>query len=352
MADCISPLKPNSNNHLSEYHQLRNWLFYTIKPFIPRLFQIKIRRQILRYKRSSVDHIWPIDPLSSKPPREWPGWPDNKQFALLLSHDVDTRQGYQNVLKVADIEEQLGFRSAFNFVPERYGEISTELINELKRRGFGIGLHGLKHDGKLFLSKRIFDRRSSKINAYLKKWNTAGFSSPSMHHNFNWMSALQIKYSISTFDTDPFEPQPDGVGTIFPFWVYDERSQRGFVELPYTLPQDFTLFILMQQTDNNIWKQKLDWIAANGGMALLNTHSDYMHFEGENPGPEKYPVDFYADFLLYIKKRYHNCYHHARPSDLSQALAPHLRALHAKDRYACLNNQLPKLSKRRFNRVD
>ena len=66
----------------------------------------------------------------------------------------------------------MGFRSSFNFVPERYGEISLDLLRELKQRGFGIGVHGLKHDGKLFSSKKIFDERAPRINAYLKKWGT------------------------------------------------------------------------------------------------------------------------------------------------------------------------------------
>jgi hypothetical protein len=30
----------------------------------------------------------------------------------------------------------------------------------------------------------------------------------------------------STFDTDPFEPQPDGMGTIFPFWVPNQDPQK------------------------------------------------------------------------------------------------------------------------------
>ena len=139
----------------------------------------------------------------------WQGWPEGKKFALVLSHDVDTTEGYKNVLNVADLEERLGFRSSFNFVPERYGKISLALLDELRRRGFGVGVHGLKHDGKLFLSKRSFDRQAQRINAYLKEWNTQGFTSPSMHHRLDWMTALNIKYSISTFDTDPFEPQPD-----------------------------------------------------------------------------------------------------------------------------------------------
>ena len=39
-----------------------------------------------------------------------------------------------------------------------------------------------------------------------------------MHHHLDWMHDLNVKYDLY-FDTDPFEPQPDGVHTIFPFWV-------------------------------------------------------------------------------------------------------------------------------------
>ena len=34
------------------------------------------------------------------------------------------------------------------------------------------------------------------------------------------------------------------------------------------------LFILMREKNIDIWKQKLDWIAKHGGMALVNTHPD------------------------------------------------------------------------------
>jgi hypothetical protein len=90
----------------------------------------------------------------------------------------------------------------------------------------------------------------------------------------------------STFDTDPFEPQPEGMGTIFPFWVHDGSKTKGFVEIPYTLPQDFTLFVLMREKNIDIWKKKLDWIVEKGGMALLITHPDYMIFGGKRPGME------------------------------------------------------------------
>ena len=204
---------------------LFKWSFYTAKPLIPRRVQIFLRRRLAAYERRKNGHVWPIDPRAGKQPENWPGWPGEKQFALVLSHDVDTITGYNNVLKLAAIEEQLGFRSCFNFVPERYGKISKDLLDQLRTRGFDVAVHGLKHDGKLFLSKRNFDRRAPRINAYLNEWQCGGFTSPSMYRNLQWMSALNIEYSISTFDTDPFEPQARGVNTIFPFLVFRNRVQ-------------------------------------------------------------------------------------------------------------------------------
>ena len=250
---------------------------------IPRALQIALRRRIAKYKRIKYAHIWPIDPNSSLSPPGWTGWPDGKQFALVLSHDVDNQKGQDRVLDLAELEIKLGFRSAFNFVPERYAN-HEEIKRFLRNSGFEIGVHGLKHDGMLFKNKRIFDQRAREINRYLKEWNSTGFTSPSMQHNVSWVHALNITHSISTFDTDPFEPQPDSAKTIFPFWVANGHSGSGYLELPYTLPQDHLVFIILREKNIDIWKRKLDWIAEKGGMALLNTHSDYMNFESGSLG--------------------------------------------------------------------
>jgi hypothetical protein len=312
------------------YTGFRNQLFYTLKPFIPRPVQIFFRRQIAQHMRRKNGYLWPIDPNAARPPEGWPGWPDGKQFALVLSHDVDTAKGYNDVLKLADIEEGLGFRSSFNFVPERYGVVEVGLLDELKSRGFGIGVHGLKHDGKLFSSKEIFDKRAPQINAYLKKWGTRGFTAPSMIRNHDWMHALDIDHCISTFDTDPFEPQPDSVGTIFPFIVRRKPDASSsppglpaselpsfFIELPYTLPQDSTLFMILQEQTIDIWTRKLDWVAEKGGMVLLNSHPDYMDFEGGGGDDLNYPVGHYIDFLTYLKTRYAGMYYHALPDAIA-----------------------------------
>ena len=117
---------------------------------------------------------------------------------------------------MTDIEKELGFRSSFNFVPERY-QVSSEIRDRLTSDGFEVGVHGLYHDGKLYKSRKIFRERSAQINQYMEEWKAVGFRSPAMHHNLDWLHDLNIEYDASTFDTDPFEPQSDGVRTIFPF---------------------------------------------------------------------------------------------------------------------------------------
>jgi len=292
-------------------------IYYHLKPVITRGLQIWLRRKVILRKRSACVDVWPILEKAGRPPDGWSGWPEHKQFALVLTHDVDTSRGQERCRQLMEIEKKLGFRSAFNFVPERY-QVLPELRRQLLDRGFEVGVHGLNHDGKLFASRKIFEKRVHKINRYLREWGAVGFRSPAMHHNLDWIGELQIEYDCSTFDTDPFEPQPDGVGTIFPFWVDGNSSPRGFVELPYTLAQDFTLFVLMEEDNPEVWQKKLDWIVEKGGMALLNTHPDYMNFNGDKLGIEEYPAEYYQRFLEYINKKFNDLYWHVLPQELAR----------------------------------
>ena len=292
-------------------------LFYTLKPCIPRRLQIFLRRRIAHQKRRKYSHIWPIDPNSAAPPFGWKGWPDGKQFALVLSHDVDNHKGQEKVLDLARLEITYGYRSAFNFVPERYKN-HEHIKKFLKENDFEINAHGLKHDGKLFKNLKIFKKRAQKINRYLQAWGSTGFTSPSMLHKLSWLHELNITHSISTFDTDPFEPQPDSVGTIFPLWITNGKNSEGYVELPYTMPQDHLLFAILQEKGIELWKRKLDWIAERGGMVLLNTHSDYMNFGDHPMGDEEYPVGYYEKLLVYINDMYAGRYWNALPGELAE----------------------------------
>lgn len=116
------------------------------------------------------------------------------------------------------------------------------------------------------------------------------------------MQALDIEYDLSFFDTDPFEPIPGGTMSIWPF------SIGHFIELPYTLVQDYTLTSILKETTPRIWLEKVDFIEKYHGMALVNTHPDYLK--------SKLTWDVYHEFLNDMKRRH--CCWHALPCEIAR----------------------------------
>jgi glycosyltransferase involved in cell wall biosynthesis len=314
---------------------LRNRIYYRIKPLLPWSVRVGIRRLFAHRRRALARESWPIMPGSEKPPGNWHGWPDGKKFALVLTHDVEGWPGVAKCREVMELEQEMGFRSCFSFVPQGDYTISRSLRKELTRNGFEVGVHDLNHDGKLFHNRMNFSAKASRINEYLTDWEAVGFRSAFMLRNLDWLHELKIQYDSSTFDTDPFEPQPEGVGTIFPFWVprpskpyqakipdygrivAGKESPNGYVELPYTLPQDSTLFLLLGERTTNIWLQKVDWIATHGGMALVDVHPDYLSFDNQ-PRQRVYPAAKYAELLSYLGDRYKGQFWNVTPSELAE----------------------------------
>lgn len=308
-----------------------------------------LRRLVAGRIRTRNRGTWPIDEKCGAVPANWAGWPSNKKFGLILTHDVENAVGLSRCRELAQIEMELGFRSSFNFVPEGSYEVPSDLRAWLENNNFEVGVHDLYHAGGLYGSRKQFQTQAKRINLYLRKWKSVGYRSGFMMRNLDWHHDLDVLYDASTFDTDPFEPQPDGAGTIFPYLEQSKgRRERdrselesrlsshgslhhelqgwndrlkalpdGYVELPYTLPQDSTLFLLLGEEANSIWTEKLNWIAEKGGMALLNTHPDYMSFGGERDR-QSYPVEHYRAFLQYIVTNFRGQYWHALPRDAAK----------------------------------
>jgi len=296
---------------------LFNKAYYFAKPLIPWSVRLAVRRRWAAARRAANRDVWPIDEAAGAAPPGWPGWPDGRQFALVLTHDVEGSKGFRRIERLMALERRLGFRSSFNLVPGEKYEVSDQLIQTLGRSGFEVGVHGLEHDGKLYNSKAGFGLKAARINLYIKRWGAQGFRSPLMQHRLGWLHRLNAEYDASTFDTDPFEPEPDGVRTIFPFWVPGPDG-TGFVELPYTLAQDFTLFVVLREKNINVWKEKLDWIAQRGGMAMLITHPDYMCFDGRRSERDEAPAAFYEEFLTYVREKYSDKFWAALPRDVNK----------------------------------
>lgn len=310
-------------------------LYYHLKRYLPWHLRMGLRRIIARQKRKFFRGVWPINDAAAQRPAGWPGWPDGKIFAFVLTHDVEGQDGLAKCRQLMHLEKELGFRSSFNFIPEGDYAVSRELREELAQNGFEVGVHDLYHDGKLYQSHRVFSERARWINHYLKEWGAVGFRSGFMLRQMDWLHDLNIQYDASTFDTDPFEPQPDGARTIFPFWVPHPNSKLqtppsvdpssfilhpsadGYVELPYTLPQDSTIFLVLREQTLEIWLRKLDWIAQRGGMALVNIHPDYLRLTGEAASSITFPAEFYRQLLEYARRKYGQSFWQPLPHELA-----------------------------------
>jgi glycosyltransferase involved in cell wall biosynthesis len=336
-----------------------NRLYYNLKPYLPWRFRMALRRIMAHRKRKAYQDVWPINEAAGRPPADWPGWLEGKNFAFVLTHDVEGPEGLAKCRRLMQLEKDLGFRSSFNFIPEGDYAVSRELREELAQNGFEVGVHDLHHDGKLYRSRQDFSEKAKWINHYLKEWGAAGFRSGFMLRQMDWIHDLNIQYDASTFDTDPFEPQPDGAETIFPFWVprpqtlaqpmgegvrrtgegiafnsqlstsnadgadhasclAPRSSRSGYVELPYTLVQDSTLFLVLRERSPEIWFKKLDWVAERGGMALVNVHPDYLRFPGEPASPRTFPVSLYIELLEYVRNHHAGGYWQPLPKEIAR----------------------------------
>ena len=277
--------------------------YYAVKPLLPRRAQVAARRAYSRRQVRRAFPAWPVEPIlvdrrrdalrrrvaesdRGRVPLVWV-WPDHHQFAAILTHDVEGPRGIELIPQVLEIERRHGFVSSWNFVAESY-PIPDGVVDEIRAAGGEIGLHGIRHDGKLFQSRRNFTTDLPKIGAYMEQWGAVGFRSPATHRNAKWMHELGCLYDSSFPDTDPFEPQPGGCCSILPF-LFGE-----VVELPITLVQDHTLFEILRARTIDPWVSKSRWIVRNNGLINLIVPPDYMD------RPER--LDAYEEFLIFLKQ--------------------------------------------------
>ena len=148
--------------------------YYKLKPLLPRRAQIAMRRRYARRQMRTEFPRWPIESVLVDHRQEEeaspsaPPWPDGKRFAAILTHDVEGPAGVANVREVIEIERRHGFVSCWNFVAEWY-PIADGLFDHVRAAGCEIGLHGIKHDGKLFESRARFEAELPAIHRYLDR---------------------------------------------------------------------------------------------------------------------------------------------------------------------------------------
>jgi peptidoglycan/xylan/chitin deacetylase (PgdA/CDA1 family) len=281
-------------------------VFYSLKKFIPRRAQLIGRRLLIRWQGLPEFPAWPLDRSVARllrfyarcvlaaagrteAPFRW-FWPDGFRAALILTHDVESREGLRMAVELADLEEERGLRSSFNIVALGY-EIDDGIVRELRERGFELGVHGVRHDRSMFSSRSAFEAQRAAVSSAAAQLGATGFRSPATHRVFEWLGELPLSYDCSIPHSDPFEPQPGGCCTLWPFFI------GSLVELPYTMPQDHTLFTLLGHRSPDLWLRQVESIEAEHGLAQCVSHPD----PGYLGDPAKRAL--YAEFLDRVATR-------------------------------------------------
>ena len=225
--------------------------------------------------------------------------PDGRGTALVLSHDVDARESFQNSLTFAEMEASLGVRSTF-FVTTKYFADSTDIgyydderagwIRRVREAGFEVGSHSVSHSrvfdefpvgssdvdrasyrfeeptlfGEVRVSKELLDRDIGQ--------RTVGFRAGYLRYPSSLLRVLEE--SGYAFDSSV---SAQWVLTNFPYFGFRRRSldaeHSQIVVVPVTL--DDSVGFLTPETQEDalrVWTEVIQANAENGAITTLLIH--------------------------------------------------------------------------------
>lgn len=169
-------------------------------------------------------------------------WPENRQAAVTITHDVDTDWVLRHtdwMDRICDVEEGQGFFGAWYCVPSYSRKAASQRgIERLLARGCEVGCHGYNHDAKWpLLEGASFEARLNAARRFRHRWGARGFRS-----EWIWRTPQFLQAIAEVFDYDSSvpnvllrftDPTGNGCGTCFPYQTFG-----GLVEIPLTLAMD------------------------------------------------------------------------------------------------------------------
>jgi len=270
---------------LAEHPHIRS-LYYWLRPLLAVHVRKHLQRVHLKGWKSIPFPRWPVDCTverilsrllalcmkaqgTQRMPFVW-FWPDGARSCAIMTHDVEDLPGRKFCSTLMDLDDSMAIKSSFELVPEKRYPVPEALLEEIRDRGFEIGVHDLSHDGRLFSSHRHFLRMVERINAYGKEYGASGFRSGGLYRNQAWYAALEFSYDMSVPSVAHLEPQRGGCCSVMPFFI------GKILELPLTMVEDYSLFYIMHDYSINLWKEQLATVMANHGLASFVVHPDYI----------------------------------------------------------------------------
>ena len=193
---------------------------------------------------------------------------------VLLTHDLDSAEGLENLVKwFLDMEDSFGVQST-NFVVPCAWPIDYSLLDEVKYRGHEIGIHGYDHSNRTpFLDPLKRRSRLQSARGLIERYNIVGYRSPSLLRTRDLLQDLAgfYRYDSSIPTSGGLFPVPNnGCASARPFWVGE------IAELPLTMPRDGSLLFLGDSSHEvlEIWINCAKSISQSGGIVVLLTHCE------------------------------------------------------------------------------
>jgi len=262
-------------------------VYYLLRP----LLSVGFRRHIQKWYLRDWDRLpfprWPVDRtveqifeqimllcLEAQSVDEIPFvwfWPEGASSCAIMTHDVETMSGVRACPYLMDTEDKLAIKGSFQIIPEERYEVTDDLLDSIRRRGFEIGVHDLNHDGHLFRDREQFLERAKKINSHKERFGAKGFRTAVLYRKQTWFDALDFAYDMSVPNVAHLDPQRGGCCTVMPYFV------GKLLELPLTTTQDYTLFHILNRESIDLWKTQIDLIMEKHGLISFNIHPDYLN---------------------------------------------------------------------------
>lgn len=271
-------------------------------------------------------------------------WPEGKNFAGCLTHDVDVpfkynlmgvlielkksflmlarfrisefikinlyilnyllskKDPYLQFDKIMTIEKKFNYKSTFYFFSKRQHKLDPDyevsklddIIQKLIKNNFEIGLHGsytsFKNIEKLISEKKILENLIHKKLAGIRQ-HFLNFEYPK-----TWIAQNKAGFIYdSTFG------YKDNIGSVnglfFPFYVYVENRISNLIEIPLIV-MDGAFFSVKKINCWTTFKKFLDKIIACDGLISLNWHQR-VFFDKDFRGWG----NLYFDILNYLKAK-------------------------------------------------
>jgi peptidoglycan/xylan/chitin deacetylase (PgdA/CDA1 family) len=201
-------------------------------------------------------------------------WPDGKQSAFVVSHDVDTPKGLALAEEVGRFEADLGLRATWFIVGDVHAGRPT-VARALAEMGHEIGLHGDRHDNTLAYEPRHrMAARLERFRTTQAELGITGFRAPSLLETAALRQELRRSFAyasdIPDTEVDSLIAPRRGCGSCLPF----ERD--GLLEIPITLPLEDKLIMRAMTGDEifRFWREKAAWIQQAGGVVQLALHNE------------------------------------------------------------------------------